>query len=206
MGMLAAVRQLGWSLWSAQKIVPGLRQMCEHYDAELFLVVPSLVCLSVFSDPRGPLETFATAFLPHHLAAPPPGDGARQLPSKVGAVVADLQRTLATVVSCLMVGETASGEERSVDFQAAAWEVLVRRSVAGACRRLGAEDPYADLEQPWRAAAEASVEGFMNRLEGWSMQLQRHRPDAWNELSGLLVQCIQWHPHTACRAPPKFAI
>lgn len=39
-------------------------------------------------------------------------------------------------------------------------------------------------------AANASLQDFMRELERWSMELQRHCPEDWNQCSAILVQCL----------------
>lgn len=39
-------------------------------------------------------------------------------------------------------------------------------------------------------AAQDSIEDMMRALEPWSMELQRHCPDDWNQCSSILVQCL----------------
>ncbi|CAK0799427.1 unnamed protein product [Prorocentrum cordatum] len=130
-----------------------------------------------------------------------PGEG--RSAKKVQAAAANLQRTLGTVVSGMMAGDTGGTE---ADAWAEAWEILLRRAVSGPGAEQGAaDDPYAGVEQAHRESAAASVEGFMNEVEGWSMELQRHSPEAWNETSVLLVRCITWLPGAA-PSPPKFAL
>jgi hypothetical protein len=78
-----------------------------------------------------------------------------------------------------------------------AWEVLVRRAVAGAGAEQAAPGLYSKVHPGWQKTAAAAVEGLMHDVEGWSMELQRHNPEAWNDLSDLLVQCMVWKPSKA---------
>jgi len=201
--LLASVHQLAGFLWACRRVAPGLLQLAESCDAELFLALPRLVCLCLFSDPAGPAQALAQRLLPrppHAAAGEEPGEG--RSAKKVQAAAANLQRTLGTVVSGMMAGDTGGTE---ADAWAEAWEILLRRAVSGPGAEQGAADPYAGVEQAHRESAAASVEGFMNEVEGWSMELQRHSPEAWNETSVLLVRCITWLPGAA-PSPPKFAL
>jgi hypothetical protein len=36
----------------------------------------------------------------------------------------------------------------------------------------------------------AAVEALMRTVEGWSLELQRHCPEDWNECSTVLVRCL----------------
>lgn len=61
------------------------------------------------------------------------------------------------------------------------WEVLVRRVVSGSSSQ---------AESGMNRAAEESIEQLMRSLEQWSMELQRHCPEDWNQCSSILVQCL----------------
>jgi len=55
-----------------------------------------------------------------------------------------------------------------------AWSLLVRRAVDGSSSNDGA----------------SMVETLMRDVEGWSLELQRHCAEDWNQCSSVLVQCI----------------
>jgi len=64
--------------------------------------------------------------------------------------------------------------------------MLMKRVVHGSGRE--AQDaPDHEVIGP---EAEAAIEDLMRRLEGWSMELQRHCPEDWNQCSAILVQCL----------------
>jgi len=71
----------------------------------------------------------------------------------------------------------------------AVWELLVRRAVAGTD---GAESLYEEVlpATPEGKDIEAVVEELMLEIERWSMELQRHAPEDWNNFTSMLVQCL----------------
>jgi len=71
-------------------------------------------------------------------------------------------------------------------------EVMIRRAVSGAAAS-ALEDPYDSLssaEHSQRKLARDAVEDLMLDLESWSMELQRHNAEDWNECINVLMQCI----------------
>jgi len=69
----------------------------------------------------------------------------------------------------------------------ATWEVLVKRAVAGSSDEQGV---YATFMPQSRETARATVENLMRSLESWSVELQRHCPEDWNQFSAVLVECL----------------
>jgi len=59
--------------------------------------------------------------------------------------------------------------------------VLVRRAVAG---------PGGWADGPASEEQAVAVEALMKRVEGWSLELQRHCPEDWNQCSAVLVRCL----------------
>lgn len=85
----------------------------------------------------------------------------------------------------------------------AVWELLARRAVVGSD---GADKVYTDLMQPRGCIEEsttAPVEEFMRELERWSMELQRHAPEEWNECSSIILQCVMGEKE---RVPAEFKV
>jgi hypothetical protein len=87
-------------------------------------------------------------------------------------------------------------EAAETTASAPAWEVLVHRAVSGSSGgccggSAAAGKDLASMEQrgPPAAEAAAALEEFMHDLEAWSMELQRHSPEDWNECVNVLVRC-----------------
>ncbi|CAK0852370.1 unnamed protein product [Prorocentrum cordatum] len=175
--LMEGVRLLASFLAGALEAVPSLQPMLEDRDAELFLVLPRLVCLCLLSDPDA-VARLLRPLLPVRLAEGPEEGGGQVL----AAASAQLERVL----------ELLGGPERG------AWEALASRAVAGG----GA----AQVGPSQQEAAAAAVEALMREIEGWSMELQRHHPAAWNDLSDLLVQCMVWRPGDAASGDAEGAI
>lgn len=68
------------------------------------------------------------------------------------------------------------------------WELLTRRVVAGS----KSDSLYGLFLLPSAEgeAVKTSVEGFVLELERWSLELQRHCPQDWNQCSALLLHCL----------------
>eukprot|EP00927_Polykrikos_kofoidii_P043957 TRINITY_DN38062_c0_g2_i1.p1 TRINITY_DN38062_c0_g2~~TRINITY_DN38062_c0_g2_i1.p1 ORF type:complete len:647 (+),score=125.11 TRINITY_DN38062_c0_g2_i1:69-2009(+) len=71
--------------------------------------------------------------------------------------------------------------------EAASHDLFVRRIVSGSG---DAQDPYASLPTRLREGIQSVVEDFMLELERWSIELQRHNAEDWNQCSAILVQCL----------------
>jgi len=68
-----------------------------------------------------------------------------------------------------------------------AWSILIKRAIAGA----GSEEEVCECLVPGlHDAAQRALEDLMRGLERWSLELQRHCPEDWNQCSAVLVQCL----------------
>jgi len=154
-----------------QRLMPSLRSMIEECDVELFLVLPRIVLLCFLADPTGKQAEFMKLLLPHRF---PGGSGAD----------AELQGMTQQFHQAMRaVGAGAPG----ADAKAFAWEVVVRHAVDGFDGRAMALEgsPIAK-----RAEVQRAIDTFSQELERWSMELQRHCPEDWNQCSSVLVQCL----------------
>jgi len=100
------------------------------------------------------------------------------------AVVEKLRSTRTLLIGALPEG-TLDGEQ-------VAWEILVQRVVLGAAPATSGEteDPYMRVSPCRRDGAARAVDELMHDLERWSIELQRHCPEDWNQCSALLIQCL----------------
>lgn len=202
--VLGALCYLVPQLERAQRAEPALAAMAEDCDAELFLVLPRIVLLCLFSDPARAIELIRR-LLPHRFTSRPVaprrlGGGLQRsssnpdLTTALEAVRMDLTPCmgpeLQAVTKKFWRAELMLSRLTSVGSPAA-WEVLVRRAVGGAGADSGASAAYAGLEEgAAKDKAVALVEELMHDLEGWSMEMQRHSAEDWNECINVLVQCI----------------
>jgi hypothetical protein len=185
---LAALCHLAAGLRSACCVAPSFTEMVTDCDPELFMSLPRVAWLYALANPSGPVAELLRRLLPHRFntsagqpAQVSSGDGNEDVQALIGAFRNAAQCLETAWPSSFLSGAPSCAKE-------ATWELFIRRAVGGAG---GAEDPYACLAPEQRQAAAAVVEGFMNELEGWSMELQRHNPEDWNECVDLLVQCLK---------------
>lgn len=159
-----AVCDLVAEFHAASHLAPTFTTMCTDFDVELFLVLPRLVILLCLANPTAPRGGLLQGFLPH-----------RYLESTEGKdpELANLSHQFKQVVDQL-----ASNSGTSDAFP---WTLLVRRSVIG-----GAESGYQCLQQVLRDG----IENLMRGVEKWSLELQRHCAEDWNQCSSVLVQCF----------------
>lgn len=168
-----------------RKVEPALVDMVTDYDPALFLTLPRLAWLHALAEPQGPVLHLVRRQLPHLFdkredSAETTSSGA------AGEVIQALSTKFRSAFQCLAKALPNDGVE-SKCMRGAAWELFIRRAVTGAD---AAADPYAVLAPDRREAAAGAVEGFMHELERWSMELQRQKPEDWNECVDLLVQCV----------------
>lgn len=162
-----------------QRLVPSLRSMHEECDVQLFMVLPRLVWLDFLNAPAQQ-EPLLARLLPHHFAPSGESDSASSVD---GASVRRLQGL----------------QQRHQDVQ----DLLARLSSGGSSTREGMLEQMAILgelpQQDCSACADdaqhelvkVQVADFLRELETWCYELQRHRPEDWNQCSGLLVRCLQ---------------
>jgi len=148
--------------------------MIGNCEAELFMVLPRLVCLGCAAKPAAPRAALLRELLRHRWAEQ---EGCSQMGLELWGLVQDYRAT-ATV---LCVAPSGCGGSESCRACASAREALVRRAVAGpGCPT----DHFASKEHA------AAVEVLMRTVEGWSLELQRHCPEDWNQCSAVLVRCL----------------
>lgn len=208
----AFVRRLG----AARERLPSLAFMCEEQDAELFVVLPRLFLLCYLLEPKMYMKTLAR-LLPHRFLngkdapgrTPPaspcsdssspgtwragrpeaeaPGEELHQLQSLFGRAL----RALGGPPSGL-----AADAHGDVSGRGAAWEALVRGAVRGepGRRHLEAADAERLKTAERQEQAMVALSALMLQLETWSMELQRHSPEDWNQYASVVLQCLEDKP------------
>jgi len=159
---------------AAQLIAPALTSMCQDCDVELFMVLPRLIMLSFVAEPAGQCKAVIASLVPHRFKTSDPAGLCEQL----ATFVQDFRTLVQAMSSLCPVGKQPP--------RAIAWEVLVKRAVAGNtnCGAL-----YSALNSSMHAARPA-IEGFMRDLEFWSVHLQRHCPEDWNQFCSVIVDSL----------------
>lgn len=167
--LLRSLCDLVTSTQRLQVLEPALASMCEDCDVELFLVLPRLLVLRFLAAPESHAELLK-GLLPHRFEP------------ISGAPGPDLQELLATFSQLRQLTLTASAAGTPypgiANAEVATWEFFARAAVVGT--RVSATG----------GEFTRSVQDFMRDLEGWSVEVQRHHPEDWNQCSAVLVQCL----------------
>ncbi|CAK0865442.1 unnamed protein product [Prorocentrum cordatum] len=148
---------------------PGLAILGADCDADFFVALPRIVWLGFLSAPDQ-TSPLIEHMLPGLFTAPQVrGPDLQALLEAYGQTV----ERLATAAGKGLPGPEggdSEGHRRALDM-------LVQRAAVG----IGQE------------GSSAEAEGFLRRLEGWSMRLQRQQPEVWNELAAILLQHLLGH-------------
>mmetsp|Transcript_142773 Transcript_142773/g.397704 ORF Transcript_142773/g.397704 Transcript_142773/m.397704 type:complete len:539 (+) Transcript_142773:162-1778(+) len=185
--LLNAVCDLVAEIRVAQRLVPALTTMCDECDVELFLVLPRIIWLRFLANPVQ-LSELLKSLLPHRFIEPkekPGADQGRLWDAELEGFVEKFRCAKQALMDARPTGASAPPSTES--SEKAAWEILVKRVVLGAG---GKEDACSCLPPALRDDARVAVEGLMHELERWSIELQRHCPEDWNQCSAILVQCL----------------
>jgi len=174
--MFEAVCDIVAEVKAAQELAPALTTMCEDCDVELFLVLPRVVLLCFLADPANKRAELVKSLLPHRFRTTSEG----ALPGKLDPEFNELFEQFGQALRVLESTWAAAARAASKD---AAWEFLVKRAVLGGgdVRNLYGECPL---------PSQKVVEDLMREVERWSLELQRHCPEDWNQFSAVLVQCL----------------
>uniref|UniRef100_A0A7S0F9X3 Uncharacterized protein n=1 Tax=Pyrodinium bahamense TaxID=73915 RepID=A0A7S0F9X3_9DINO len=184
--LLTAVCGLVAEVRAAQRLAPVLATMCEDCDVELFLVLPRILWLCFLAKPKQ-YEELVRSLLPHRFSEVKGTFKEFECDAKLKAFIQTFLRA-----EQLLVGAQAEGTEACnacpAAVERAAWETIVRRVALGD----GVQDTlYDGLVVPEkRKEAQAVVEDLMRAVEPWSIEVQRHCPEDWNQCSAVLVQCL----------------
>eukprot|EP00930_Biecheleria_cincta_P069726 TRINITY_DN57435_c0_g1_i1.p1 TRINITY_DN57435_c0_g1~~TRINITY_DN57435_c0_g1_i1.p1 ORF type:complete len:629 (+),score=114.68 TRINITY_DN57435_c0_g1_i1:64-1887(+) len=149
----------------AQRDVPEFASLLKDQDAELFLILPRLVLLCGLAVPAH--FALTANFLPHHFQQSVSG---KEDVSTFSKGMSELVEAFEQVNAMLGASETCNEK------------VLIHSAILGAGQGHRASG---------RNDADETVNCFMLRLEGFSMELQRHEPESWNRCCFVLMQCIE---------------
>jgi len=180
--MLDAVCDLVAEVKAAQQLAPALASMCEDCDVELFLVLPRIIMLCFVADPIAKRRGLLLSLLPHRFSTEADG-----LCPELAGFVEEFKTVKQALAGLLTAGGAVVAHSAGAVELTRAWELLVRRAVAGAT-----EDKvvYGFFAPEARDPARSAVESLMRGLEFWSLDLQRHCPEDWNQFSAVLVECL----------------
>lgn len=189
--LLNAVCDLVAEIRAAQRLAPALAAMCEECDVELFLVLPRIIWLRFLSAPSAHTELLKS-LLPHRFLEAKDSPGNELVyDDELEAFVDKFRRTRDFLVVSAGASwpplDTARKPSEKASSESAAWEVFVKRVIhtTGSISEI-----YGGLLPAQREDAKALVEELMHELERWSIELQRHCPEDWNQCSAILLQCL----------------
>eukprot|EP00930_Biecheleria_cincta_P013482 TRINITY_DN11991_c0_g2_i1.p1 TRINITY_DN11991_c0_g2~~TRINITY_DN11991_c0_g2_i1.p1 ORF type:complete len:509 (+),score=100.78 TRINITY_DN11991_c0_g2_i1:81-1607(+) len=184
--VLSGICDLVAEIQRAQLIAPALKSMCDDLDAELFLVLPRILWLRGLAKPAVHLHVFKS-LLPQRFSSSKEFCGS----SSQEQWVCDLELSAFIeqfhIVRQALLASTCDSSQRTSEFSA--WEVLVKRVVLGS-ESTAREDVYGALSSSAREQAEQAVESFMNKMEGWSIEIQRYRAEDWNVFTSIIAKCL----------------
>jgi len=171
--MLRGVCQLVSYLKTIENLEEGFAKMIEECDVEFIMCLPRLVWLRFLSDPIRHVDLLRS-FLPHRFK------GESSSPAcwdKYVEEIIDLYKSTYDLLVAQVVQEPALDVVQ---------RFLVQRVAAGP----NGEDFYKTLEVEFRDLSTSLVEDLMREIEKYSMELQRHCPEEWNQYMALTVQCF----------------
>jgi hypothetical protein len=182
-GLLNSMCDIVAEIKSAQRIAPALISMCDECDVELFMVLPRIIWLRCLANPQVQTPLFES-LLPHrfgHISVKPWLTHEPELSSFF-----ELYNHTVSVLVAMLPTELA---KTSMTPEQSARNILVKKMVSGP-GGIEKSDIYSFVLPEFRIQAEDAVEKLAHELEKWSMELQRHCPDDWNQCSAILVRCL----------------
>jgi len=181
-----------------QSFAPKLADMCEECDVELFMVLPRLMWLRFLVEPEQQMPLLAR-LLPHRFGAassetPTLGQDLRSFSEKYARAECALAR---------LCGTAGHPEPlfRGLGSTADARQLLAKRVICGSDDETNAVYAYAAIHDAHVEEAKAQVEDLMHELEAWSIELQRHCPEDWNQYSAVLVHCLRTEAEKERKGP-----
>eukprot|EP00930_Biecheleria_cincta_P001298 TRINITY_DN102436_c0_g1_i1.p1 TRINITY_DN102436_c0_g1~~TRINITY_DN102436_c0_g1_i1.p1 ORF type:complete len:518 (-),score=94.80 TRINITY_DN102436_c0_g1_i1:237-1790(-) len=177
--VLTGICDLVAGLRQAQRIVPGFKSMCEDRDAEVFTVLPGIIWLQGLAKPGRSLHLFRS-LLPHRFVSiqATGGNGQEQWPCdpELNAFIDHFRSTH----DLLVRDQFLAGESYDPSF---AWKVIVKRVALGS----ETKDTYGSQSLIISDRAEEALETFMKKMGAWSMEIQRHCAEEWNQLVQIVL-------------------
>jgi len=156
-------------LKGVEKVEEGLTKMIEYYDVEFIMILPRLAWLRFLTDPSRHLDVLRS-FLPHHFA-----DENSRWVKDVQEVINSYEKTY-----CILLAQVGSNSD--------AQKFLVQRVIAGP----NCEQFYQSKEIPNLVPklSTNAVEDLILKIEKYSIELQRHCPEDWNQYMALTMRCF----------------
>lgn len=172
-----------------QTFAPKLADMFEECDVELFMVLPRLMWLRFLAEPLTQIPLLAR-LLPHRFS------GAASATPTLGLELRTFYNKYAQIEGELATSCTSLRFEEKV---AAVRALLVKRVIYGGDDEVNAI--FSSMPPVHADSAKDKVEGLMHELEAWSIELQRHCPEDWNQYSAVLVHCLRTEAEKKRKGP-----
>jgi len=157
-----------------QVVEPKLTTMCEDCDVELFLALPRLLVLRYLTAPEKQTHLLHN-LLPHRFLA-----ASGNSPVRPGTELTELARHFQQATRAVS-GDFSQADPNDpkhvTSMDDAAWKVFAHAAVS-------------DMSDREDGPAATAVGDFMRAIEWWSVEVQRHCPEDWNQCSAVLVQCL----------------
>lgn len=183
--LLNAVCDLVAQIREAQRIVPALTTMCDECDVELFLVLPRIIWLRFLTNPTQQTGLLK-GLLPHRfIEAKDSSTPTKVWDTELETFVEKFRCTKQILFEAQPRGTGSLAAESGEKF---VWDLLVKRVVSGDGSGSRASGNYLTVSQ--RDQVHLVIEDLIHDLEKWSIELQRHCPEDWNQCSAILVQCL----------------
>jgi hypothetical protein len=168
--MRDAISSLVMELKAIQYRNPRLTMLIESCDVEWLLVLPKLVWLCFLEHPMRHVAVMKN-LLPHRFPSTACEDISDHGDAELRSFWAQFDRARKAMT-------------RMASTPGTAWDKLVRWIAFGTT---GLDIRPADLVE---GAALWDVVEFVRELDHWSMELQRHCPQDWNQCSSLVARCL----------------
>lgn len=192
--LLDALCDLVGEIRKAQRLAPALAKMCEDCDVELFMILPRIVWLRFLAKPTQQMEMMRS-LLPKRFSDSKAGENAPW--------DSELQDRLGKFQNVEEYLSRNQPQPISWSADSVAWRVLLMRVIHGSPEAAAAAAQHEHSSLALGPQAQAVVEDLVHELEGWSMELQRHCPEDWNQCSAILVQCLTGESSPKAKAPFK---
>ncbi|CAK9015715.1 unnamed protein product [Durusdinium trenchii] len=205
--VLGALCKLVPRLLRATQMCSDFASMCANFDAELFLVLPRIVWLTYFESNES-LTPLISNLLPHRFVQVPVYAELRQRAGEAQLQRLRRQRSEPALGEALepelavlgtdaalrsiqskfnevkLVLQGSTGHRNRSDSELV-WNLLLQSAVSK-----GNFDHFDIIPPPKRSTVISAVEDLMLQLESWSLELQRHCAEDWNECTNVLVKCL----------------
>merc|ERR1719158_2666419 len=201
--LLEAINDLVVEIQAVQRLVPQLTSMIEDCAVELFLVLPRLVMLCFLANPHQKRSELVRRLLPHRFG---PVDGRQGAASMtVDPELKVLYDKYKKTVKSLNLMHQCS-DRRDTVASGPVWEAVVQQAVRGQQDFHDDSSPTGVYSGTQVQKSRGAVDDLLLSIEKWSLELQRHCPEDWNQCSAVLVHCLMGGSDKSVPPAAKFQV